>query len=75
MSPTKLQVHAFFSKQLKLANIFNFKNSLRQALFSDHPRTMANFTGEGNYTSKLNQALSAPPAGIAEFLRGDAVNV
>ncbi|XP_078342448.1 adenosine receptor A3-like [Oculina patagonica] len=28
---------------------------------------MANFTGEGNYTSKLNQALSAPPTGIAEF--------
>ena len=28
---------------------------------------MANITGEGNYTSKLNQALSAPPAGIREF--------
>ena len=29
---------------------------------------MANFTGEGNYTNKLEQALSALPAGIAEFL-------
>ena len=28
---------------------------------------MANFTGEGNYTSKLNQALTAPPASKAEF--------
>ena len=32
---------------------------------------MAN--GEGNYTSKLNQALSAPPAGIFEFL--SALNI
>ena len=29
---------------------------------------MANFPGEGNYTSKVNQALSAPPAGKVEFL-------
>ena len=29
---------------------------------------MANITGEGNYTSKLNQALNASPAGILEFL-------
>ncbi|XP_078342594.1 melanocortin receptor 4-like [Oculina patagonica] len=28
---------------------------------------MANITEEENYTSKLNQALSAPPAGIADF--------
>ena len=28
---------------------------------------MANFTGEGNFTSKLNKVLSAPPAGIDEF--------
>ena len=28
---------------------------------------MANITGEGNYTTELNQALSAPPAGIYEF--------
>ncbi|XP_078357280.1 adenosine receptor A3-like [Oculina patagonica] len=28
---------------------------------------MANVAGEGNYTRELNQALSAPPAGIAEF--------
>ena len=28
---------------------------------------MANLTGEGNYTSKLSQALSGLPAGIAEF--------
>ena len=28
---------------------------------------MANITGEGNYTSKLNQALSEPPPGILEF--------
>ena len=34
---------------------------------------MANFTGEENYTSKLNQALSAPPAGIFEFL--SALNI
>ena len=34
---------------------------------------MANFTGEGNYTSKLNQALSTPPAGIAEFF--SALNI
>ena len=34
---------------------------------------MANFTGEGNFTSKLNQALSAPPAGIAEFF--SALNI
>ncbi|XP_078384597.1 adenosine receptor A3-like [Oculina patagonica] len=34
---------------------------------------MANFTGEGNYTSKLNQALSAPPAGIVEFF--SALNI
>ena len=34
---------------------------------------MANITGEGNYTSKLNQALSAPPPGIAEFF--SALNI
>ena len=34
---------------------------------------MANFTGKGNYTSKLDQALSAPPAGIAEFF--EALNI
>ena len=34
---------------------------------------MVNLTGEENYTSKLNQALSAPPAGIAEFL--SALNI
>ena len=34
---------------------------------------MENFTGEGNYTSKLNQALSAPPAGIVEFF--SALNI
>ncbi|KAL9970613.1 hypothetical protein ACROYT_G023019 [Oculina patagonica] len=34
---------------------------------------MANFTREGNCTSKLNQALSAPPAGLAEFL--SALNI
>ena len=34
---------------------------------------MANFTGKGNYTSKLNQALSAPPAAIAEFF--SALNI
>ncbi|XP_078342590.1 trace amine-associated receptor 9-like [Oculina patagonica] len=34
---------------------------------------MVNFTGEGNYTSKLNQELSAPPAGIAEFF--SALNI
>ena len=34
---------------------------------------MANFTGEGNYTSKLNQALSAPPAGVVEFI--SALNI
>ena len=28
---------------------------------------MANITEQGNYTSKLNQALSAPPAGVIEF--------
>ena len=36
-------------------------------------RTMANFTGEGNYTSKLNQALSALPGGINEFF--SALNI
>ena len=34
---------------------------------------MANFTGQGNYTSKLNQTLSAPPAGIAEIF--SALNI
>ena len=34
---------------------------------------MANITGEGNYTSKLNQALSAPPAGILKFF--SALNI
>ena len=34
---------------------------------------MANFTGEENYTSKLNQALSAPPEGIGEFF--SALNI
>ena len=34
---------------------------------------MANITGEGNYISKLNQALSAPPAGIYEFF--SALNI
>ncbi|XP_078384689.1 adenosine receptor A3-like [Oculina patagonica] len=34
---------------------------------------MANFTGEGNYTSKLNRALSKPPAGILEFF--SALNI
>ena len=34
---------------------------------------MANITGEGNYTSKLNQALSPPPAGIYEFF--SALNI
>ncbi|XP_078384975.1 adenosine receptor A3-like [Oculina patagonica] len=34
---------------------------------------MANFTGEGNYTSELNQAFSEPPPGIAEFF--SALNI
>ena len=34
---------------------------------------MANITGEGNYTSKLNQKLSAPPEGIFEFF--SALNI
>ena len=34
---------------------------------------MANITGEGNYTSELNQTRSAPPAGIFEFL--SALNI
>ena len=34
---------------------------------------MANITGEGNYTSELNQELSAPPAGIIEFF--SALNI
>ncbi|KAL9969638.1 hypothetical protein ACROYT_G021875 [Oculina patagonica] len=34
---------------------------------------MANFTGEENYTSKLNQTINAPPAGIAEFF--SALNI
>ncbi|XP_078385049.1 adenosine receptor A3-like [Oculina patagonica] len=34
---------------------------------------MANLTGEGNYTSKLNQALSEPPAGKVEFF--SALNI
>ncbi|XP_078343460.1 beta-4C adrenergic receptor-like [Oculina patagonica] len=34
---------------------------------------MANLTGEGNYTSTLNQALSAKPAGITEFF--SALNI
>ena len=34
---------------------------------------MANITGEGNYTGKLNQELSAPPPGIYEFF--SALNI
>ena len=34
---------------------------------------MVNFTGQGNYTSKLNQTLSTSPAGIAEFF--SALNI
>ncbi len=34
---------------------------------------MANFTGEGNYTSKLNQGLSEQPAGVPEFF--SALNI
>ena len=34
---------------------------------------MANFTVQGNYTSKLNQTLSAPPEGIAEVF--SALNI
>ena len=34
---------------------------------------MANITGEGNYTNKLNQALSAPPEGILDFF--SALNI
>ena len=34
---------------------------------------MANFSGEGNFASKLNQALSAPPAGISELF--SALNI
>ncbi|XP_078384643.1 adenosine receptor A3-like [Oculina patagonica] len=34
---------------------------------------MANFTRDGNHTSKLNQALSAQPAGIVEFF--SALNI
>ena len=34
---------------------------------------MKNFTEEGNYTSKLNQELSALPAGIVEFF--SALNI
>ena len=30
-------------------------------------RPMANITGDGNYTSKLNQALSLPPPGMREL--------
>ena len=36
-------------------------------LIFDHAKTMANITGDGNYTSKLNQTLNASPTGIAEF--------
>ena len=34
---------------------------------------MANITGDGNFTSKLNQVLSIPPAGIIEF--SSALNI
>ena len=34
---------------------------------------MANITGDGNFTSKLNQALSLPPAGMIEFF--SALNI
>ena len=34
---------------------------------------MANITGEGNYTSKLNQTLNASPAGMLEFF--SALNI
>ena len=34
---------------------------------------MANITGNGNFTSKLNQALSSPPAGMNEFF--SALNI
>ena len=34
---------------------------------------MANITGDGNFTSKLNQVLSIPPAGMIEFF--SALNV
>ena len=34
---------------------------------------MAHITGQGNYTSKLNPTLGAPPAGIAEFF--SALNI
>ena len=34
---------------------------------------MANFTGAGNYTSKLNQALGAPPTLIYELF--SALNI
>ena len=46
---------------------------MKTILFSDHPGTMANFIGQENYTSKLNQTLSVPPAGIAEFF--SALNI
>jgi len=34
---------------------------------------MTNITGDGNFTSKLNEALGAPPEGIIEFL--SALNI
>ncbi|KAL9959712.1 hypothetical protein ACROYT_G033061, partial [Oculina patagonica] len=49
------------------------KHSSRQSQFSDHQRTMGKFSGVGNYTSKLNQTLNAPPAGIVEFF--SALNI
>ena len=64
ISLPKLQAETFFSK---FRNLLNLKHSSGQAEYFDHPRTMANFTGEGNYTSKLNQAFNAPSAGKDEL--------
>ena len=41
--------------------------SLQKLQFFDHPTTMANITGDGNFTNKLNSVFMDLPVGIAEF--------
>ena len=47
--------------------------SLQKLQFFDHPTTMANITGDGNFTTKLNSVFMDLPVGIADFF--SALNI
>ena len=55
------------------ASYLSFVLTTRSFFFLTVTRPMANITGDGNFTSKLNKALSSPPPGTVELL--SALNI